>query len=227
MATVKERLITKLNAMYFIQEVYPPKEELMKYFELTPKDFIDIINDSQSALEARGLPPYEDLPNLKPLEKTAPQGAVGKKRSELEELDPMFVMAVELILDIGDKRSKAQKLKDLGMTTKRFEALRVQKKHEKYFKDRLAQIWPNVEDSAKIALMKNVESGDLQSIKYWAEWSGAYRPNQDLLLNTTILIGRVMEILVKHVDPKILADVAAELDNVINVTGRELESGSN
>jgi hypothetical protein len=76
-----------------------------------------------------------------------------------------------------------------------------------------------------LALARNVDNGDLQSIKYFNELTGRYRGNDETVVNLMVLLGRMMEVLAKHVEPQILAAIADELDNVIDVQPKDLNVG--
>ncbi len=131
-------------------------------------------------------------------------------------LDPFFVVAVNLLCDVSDKRSKAAKIKEASLTTKQFEAFLGIPSHKKYLEDRLAKVFTkSVDISADLALARNVESGDLQSIKYYKELTGKYRPNQEISINLGIVVGRLMEILSSKLEPKLMAEIAYEFEAVL------------
>ena len=205
-----QQILTACHVYASFETTPIPIKDLKSRFSLKDDDIAEILPRLNSALSKRGLPllNYSIVP-------------VGQKSRELE-FDPIFVLAADLLCDSLDKRSVTAKLKTLGLTSLQWKGMLRKKHQEEYFKKKLDQTWKSTQDSAKLALTKNVEAGDLQSIKYFNEWSGQFRPNEEMLLNIGILLGKVMEILAAHVEPAILATVADEIDLVLHP--KELET---
>jgi hypothetical protein len=148
------------------------------------------------ALEKRELPIYD------------PWRRIPKK----DELDPQFVIAVNFLVDVSDKRSKAIKLKAVGLTTHKFNVLLKSKANKHYYETRAEEAFNNVQPVAKTSLGRLVDSGDLQAIKYFHEFTGIHDPNRELNQNLNKLISLFMEVLVRHVDPKLIDTIASEFD---------------
>lgn len=208
MSDLAVRITSHLQGVYHFNGEYPRPKYLMESFEIDEFALKEIINSVNKVLPTRGLPEYTF--------------EIDPKKAN--ELDPFFVMAVDLVLDFHDKRSIAVKLKDVGLTTKQWKAFLRRKTHKEYFAKRMDMEWGDVDSIAKMSLMKAAESGDLQSIKYALELNGTYRPNQELLLNVGVIIGKLMEVLTRYLPPDQLRLVADDFDSVLNSTGREIES---
>jgi len=160
----------------------------------TREEWLTFLSDPEfeEILINRGLPVYDSNPN---------------------RIDLNFSLAVTLICDISDKRSLAAKLKDAGLTTRQWTGFLKRKSHYDYFEHRLNQVWDNeVEQKARISLMKSVESGDLTAIKYFHEYTDRYRPQDQQILNLQIIVSGLLEILAKHLTKEALIAVAAELE---------------
>jgi hypothetical protein len=142
------------------------------------------------------------------------------------DLDPFFVIAVDLICDITDKRSKSVKLKQAEISTARFNNLMKDKKHYDFWKKRWDETYKLVRDFAQVGLAKNVEAADLQSIKFFLELENYYRP-ETAISNLGVVIAQLMEILVQFLSASQLAQVAEKFEGVINASSKELVSGSN
>lgn len=199
------KLVSYLNYEWQFNSAYPSKESLLKEYNLTAVEFEDALPQINKALGNFGVPEYFST----------------TLKARTVKLDPRFILAVELITDAHDKRSIAQKLKDVGENTRWWSNQLNQPAAKEYFQKKLNRAWEDNKDTAKLSLIKNTGAGDLQTIKYFHEFSGEYRPNQDLLFNVSIIIGRLMEVLARHVDPAILATVADEIE------GLELENVGN
>lgn len=207
---LKNDILTYYESMFWLNSSVPSHSDVKERFELSDKEFETYYDLVQEPLKNRGV-------KLGPL-----HPPVKKKRGEIG-IDPFFAMACTLICDTADKRSTAAKLKTLGLTTKQWQALLRVPGNNEYFQKRLNIAFGDTENSAKLALAKNVESGDLQSIKYYHEFTGKFRPQNETNLNLVFLLGRLMEILSKRIDPAVLAEIADEIETIIDV--KELESG--
>jgi hypothetical protein len=195
-------VVTHYHTRFYFDGFYPTDEEICEKFAIPEGEFLNFRENISKALVIRGLDPL-------PLKKTthnAPRSVPG--------LDPFFVLACDLMVDTLDKRSASAKLKAIGLTTTRWKALLQKEDHKEYFSRRLEATFRETDNAAKLALSRNVEAGDLQSIKYFHEVTGIYRPNEELLMNVGILVGKIMEILAKRVEPAILAEIAEEFDTI-------------
>lgn len=209
---LKNEIITFIESVYWLSKKAPLPQEIIERFELDGltelKVYYEVIEEP---LKNRGV-------KLQPL-----YPPVKTKRSEFE-IDPVFGLAVTIICDTADKRSTSAKLKAIGLTTKQWQALLRKPEHDDYFQKRLNEAFGQTEQNAKLSLAKNVEAGDLPSIKYYHEFTGKYRPNNETALNLAFLLGRLMEILAKRIEPGLLAEIADEIDTVLEI--KELESGT-
>lgn len=194
------RLLTELDKHYHLnQGSYPSLESLSKRFKCD--DLRTELKLIQPGLKGRGLPPYKFPEEL----------------DDPDELDPMFVLAVTMICNFSDKRSKEAKLKDIGLTSRQWAGFLKQKKHKAYFNERLNQVFSeDVIDDAKVAIARGVEAGDLQAVKYFHEYSGEYRPQDMQVQNLQAIIMSMMEVLAKYVTGEVLITVAEELDQRVN-----------
>lgn len=189
-----KQVVTQIEARYWLLSEYPDGQKLNELFNLTFEEIKAYLPQINSALAKRELPPYDPY-----------------KRNK-EELDPAFVVAVNSLVDISDKRSKSIKLKAVGLTTQKFNVLLKNRLNYKYYESRAEEAFSNVAPVAKTSLGKLVDSGDLQAIKYYHEFTGIHDPNKEINRNLNKLISLFMEILVRHVDPKVVDTIAAEFD---------------
>jgi len=196
-------------ASFVLENETATLEELQEKFGLSPEGYSELLPQLCAALQKRGW----DLPDqLWPVVKKAPQ----------KQLDPFFTLAVELICDFTDKRAKGVKIKAAGLTSLKFNRLLDDKRHSDYFEKKLAAAKKKAASTADVSLIRLVDSGDLQGIKYFNEFTGRYKED-GVAVNLIGLLSRMMEILARHVEPGVLTIIADEIET--NVLG-ELESGS-
>lgn len=187
------RIITFMEQTFWMEGEYPASNITCRKFGLTTLQFYkDKINNT---LKLRGLPPYDYKSKL----------AEG-------ELDAQFLVACNLICDTLDKRSRSMKLKAVNLTTQQFQVMLHNKDHLEYYKKRVDKSFKGVEESAKLSLSRNVEAGDLQSIKYYHEFTGIHDPNKEITTNLNKLISLFFEVLVRHVPVDVVDKIASEFD---------------
>jgi hypothetical protein len=191
-----QQVVTQVEARYWLTGEYPTGMQLNELYGTDFSILKVMLPAINKALEKRELPTYD------------PYRRVAKK----DELDPSFVIAVNSLVDVSDKRSKAIKLKAVGLTTHKFNVLLKGTANKHYYEMRAEEAFNNVRPVAKTSLGRLVDSGDLQAIKYFHEFTGIHDPNRELNQNLNKLISLFMEVLIRHVDPKLVDTIASEFD---------------
>ncbi len=205
-----QMLVTWYVQKKWMEDHYPTFKETASRFNTTVEEILLRLDDLNEALDTRGLPPVE-----RPVPKTPLQRRQAKEPKPEKIFDPRFILACDLICDTYNKVSRTKKLQSAGLTTRHWNAFLEDEDYRKYYKMRVDRSWGHIEELSKEALQKNVEAGDLQSVKYVHEYTGLYRPNQQTLLNLGVLIGRLMEILPKYLTTQQLSNVAEEFEGVV------------
>ena len=193
---MEPQIITYLITSRHFFGKYPELEEVLERFSITKKQFMTMLPKIQDKLAMRGQPHFEKPP---------PQLS----------LDPLFVLAVDLLSDTVSKKSRKAKLDEAGISPLKFKNFLRDPDHLNYYKSKIQEEFQGVDELAKISLAKNVEAGDLQSIKYFHELTNIYRPDQMANANLMYVISRMMEVLVKYVKPTDLEIIAMEIEALI------------
>ena len=195
---LKTEVIDYLSEIYNQNGKFPSIRSLDNHIKSRgykpPQDWNDYLADAEleEVLLNRGLPTYDSPPN---------------------RIDSNFALAVTLICDISDKRTKAAKLKDAGLTTRQWTGFLKRRSHYNYFQTRLERVWNDeVEPNAKLAISRAVEAGDLTAVKYFHEYTDRYRPQDQQIVNLSLIVSGLLEILAKHLSRELLQTVATELE---------------
>jgi hypothetical protein len=191
------QFITDLEYTYWEKGSYLTTQDMSELYRITLDEAESLFLKANPVLEKRGLPPTT------------------RRTLFPDKFDPMFILAVNKLSDPLDKRSNAVKLKDLGLSTKAFQAYLKLENNRSYYERRLNEAFETTEYSAKTSLMRNIESGDLNSIKYFHEYTGRFQSNDSTAFNFIVVLQKVMEILARHVDQNVLDVVAAEFENTL------------
>lgn len=210
--------------LHFYAKGSTPTQDLLKLKGFKDEPFT--LND---ALEGRNLPLYtKPKPPTKELG-LFDLGAVGKEKSLIpldplllelgftEEPEPAFILAVGRVANISDKRSLASKLKEVEVSVGQWNAWLAKPEYRKYVRNRVEQVAENFSTTAKLGLGTLIGNNDLNAIKYWHEFSGEYKPNQDEVMNLKMVVMLLMEILVKYVEPAKMPLIADELETALPV----------
>jgi hypothetical protein len=188
-------IVTQLEARFWLTGEYPHGQRLNELYGVTFFELDKMKDSINKALEKRELPSYNP--------RSAKPG---------DELDPAFVVAINSLVDVSDKRSKAVKLRAVGLSTAKFNVLLKNKHNKHYYEARAEEAFANVAPVAKTSLGKLVDSGDLQAIKYYHEFTGIHDPNKEINTNLNKLISLFMEVLIRHVPPNLVDTIAQEFD---------------
>lgn len=188
------RILTFIETRSWFDESYPRLREIAEHFglpgQVIRKRYMPEVN---RLLATRGLKLFDE-------------------KTPVGELDPFFVMAVNLLTDVSDKRSKNLKLKTLDKNARWFDQQLLKKENREFFQLRVDQSFAQSSQQAKISLAKLVEQGDLPSIKYYHEFTGIHDPNKEINNNLNKLISLFMEVLAQHVTKEVIEAVSREFD---------------
>jgi len=207
---------------------YPPIESL-------PPNFQQIIyadpNKFNNLLRSAHLPTYYVPPALNFNQSTPIDPPVGRFKTDLlEELGSDRIsdkamkqkMAIKLVLDVNDSRTLKAKLTSIGATTIEYGQWLKDPTFLKKLNTGIDRRFSNLQGDAKLGLAKLVIDGDLQAIKYFHEFTGLFKPENETVVNLTKILAQLMEVLVRYIDPGLLSQIADELES--KVLGIEVKS---
>ena len=198
---VSETDLQVTDAVSYVESYFWKMSELPPHTVLNLTE--DIIKDKiNPRLKGRGIPEYV-------FHKIAPNVPDNG-------FDPRFVLACNQLCTVSGK-SKGARFKDLksiGVTESTWNAWMNIPSYFKYAKELMETQFESVTDvDAKMALARNVANGDLQSIKYYHEFTGRYRPQDANAMNMMVIIGALLEVLVKNVSAEVFEKIASELES--------------
>jgi hypothetical protein len=117
-----------------------------------------------------------------------------------------------VLLDLTDKRSRAKKLTELGISTSKYQSWLKDPAFQAYLRARSEGALDDNQHEAHLALIDRVVSGDINAIKYFNELTGRYAPQKDGGVNVNEVLMRVVEVIQRHVsDGPTLSAIGDEL----------------
>lgn len=210
---LKDRIITYVTQNNLRWGEYPSFDQLLSEFGLGPKVLIDGLTDET------WIPAWETRFGINPVQFYGLEQLVSAEKPKAkkgpDELDPLWVLACSIILDGTDKRSTAAKLKAIGMSSAKWEAFNRRPQYKAFYEEALGRQFGQAENSAKLSLIRNIESGDLASIKHYQEYTGKFRPNSELTMNLGFIIAQLMEVLSRKLSSEDLIEVSESFDTIL------------
>lgn len=127
------------------------------------------------------------------------------------------------LLNLADKRSVREKLKELNIKSNQYTSWLQQPAFRDYLKKRSEDLFGAHHHTFYSSIIQAMEGGDLQATKLYGEVTGLYNPKLDVNVNVNVIVSRVLEIITKHVrDPEVLARIADDVELLSAPKGREL-----
>ena len=136
--------------------------------------------------------------------------------ADISLLRPEQLAGANAILDFSDHRSQKTKLNELGISTTQYNGWLKLAAFQRYIKQRAEALLGDVQHEAHAALLKNVQRGDLNSIKLYYELTGRWSSKTVGDLNVEFILIKIIEAVQKHVkDPVAIQAVAEELNGIL------------
>lgn len=129
---------------------------------------------------------------------------------------PEQLAVANAILDFSDQRSQKKKLEELGVTTQRYQGWLKQERFQRYMRQRAEALLGETQHEAHTSLLRNVQRGDLNSIKLYYEMTGRWSSKTVSDLNVEFILIKVVEAVQRHVkDPVAIQAIAGELSSLV------------
>lgn len=125
-------------------------------------------------------------------------------------LEPKQFLVAQMFLNTSDRRSIRQKLKEANVPVGTWNNWRKSPVFMNYLRKEATRKFGDADVSADLELIKHVEDGNLDGIKYYNQMSGRYTTPE--AVNVARVLALMMEILVQYVTPDVLSKVAKELE---------------
>lgn len=137
--------------------------------------------------------------------------------ADVTQLLPEQLAVANALLDFSDTRPHKTKLKELNVTHARYQGWLKQDRFQRYMRQRAEALLSNeTMHEAHTSLLRNVQRGDLNSIKLYYEMTGRWSSKTVGDLNVEFILIKVVEAVQKHVkDPVVIQQIAAELQGLV------------
>lgn len=138
---------------------------------------------------------------------------------------PQQSLAASVMMNIHDKRSVREKLKEVGVTTQRWQGWLREPAFQNYLKKRAEALYQGADAAAYRQLVAKIEEGDFNALKLHFEMRGIHNPKVDINVNIQQVLVHVVEIVSKHVgDPEILEAIANDLEQATGLGAPQIST---
>lgn len=122
--------------------------------------------------------------------------------------------AVNIMLDPYDRRSDEKKLRDIGITTRRWAMWLMEERFAEYVRDRSERMLQSSIFEAHKGIIKGARNGNVAAVKTLYEITGRYRPNEESQIDVRRILHTFIEVIQKYVkDPIVLHAIAMDLSS--------------
>jgi len=133
-----------------------------------------------------------------------------------EELTSEQLAAILTVTDYLDKRTQASKLKSVGVSTTKWNGWLKNPAFKEYLHSVSSAGFTDALHTAQEGLLKRVEAGDVNAIKFYMEATGRYSGESGQLENIKVVLAKLGEILQIHIkDPELLRAIATDFQTVL------------
>lgn len=131
-------------------------------------------------------------------------------------LDREQTAAILTVLNFEDKRTRGKKLADLGISTAKWNGWMKDPKFKSYYMELAENQFRDALPVAQESLIKAMEKGSVEGIKYYMEVTGRHTGDTAGMQNVKIIIAKLVESIQLHVkDPVALEAIATDFDNIL------------
>lgn len=133
-------------------------------------------------------------------------------RLKYGQLSAKQMAAVSIMMSYIDRRSDEKKLRDLGLSPKEWAAWLQDETFARYLTNYSERLINNATHEAHLGLVRSMRSGNTASIKLFYELTGRYKDDSNNVVDTKLLIYKIIEIIQKYVrEPDVLASLSTEM----------------
>ncbi len=133
------------------------------------------------------------------------------------DLSQEQMAAILVVLDYTDKRSMYSKFKSLGINSAKWNGWMKNPVFKKYLHSISADNFGDAIHVAQTSLVKSVESGDINAIKYYMQVTGVDGANSQTMENFRIIISKLMEALtVRVADENLLRLISQDFSTILS-----------
>jgi len=118
---------------------------------------------------------------------------VGIEVTDVTQMNERQLMALNVVADTTDKRSKTAKLKALGVSSVEWRGWMRQKEFNDSFSAMVSTAVKDAIPMAEIKLAEMAEAGDLNTIKFLFEYTGKYNPAQQQAVDAQALMNVMID----------------------------------
>jgi len=124
--------------------------------------------------------------------------------------------AILSVTNYLDKRSQASKLKALDISNIKWQGWLKEPNFKAYLHSISSDTFNDALHTAHEGLMKKVEAGDVNAVKFYMELTGRYTENSGQIENMKVIIAKLIEVIQRRIkDPELLRAISTDFNTVL------------
>lgn len=137
-------------------------------------------------------------------------------------LDPIQILAANMLLNTADRRSERKKLEEIGVKPQTLAAWKRQPAFMEFYRKRAKNIFGELDVAANQAMARMISDDNFAAVKLFYEMNGDYTPKAEVnvKVNVHLVLTTVVEIIARYVDE----ETAVQIAEAIEVETRQLMS---
>jgi len=190
-------ILQYVDEVWSTKSTFPAVSKISNLLGIDQIKVIDALSNPvvQKSLEARGIP-LADMD---------------------DRLSPEQVAAINLILNVSDKRSTPMKLKALGINPRTYQGWRKQRYFSEAMRKRGEELFGETMPEVHKALMDKALEGDPASLKLYYAMAGRWDSSKSVeSMNIQFVMVKLLEIIQENVkDPIALQNIASQFEGLL------------
>lgn len=136
--------------------------------------------------------------------------------SPSDELTVEQVAAISAVMNFDDTRSRAAKLKELGISHNKWQGWMKNLKFKGYLQKVSADAFEGSLHVAHEGLLRAVDRGSVDAVKFFMELTGRHSSSSVEQQNVRVILAKVMESIQKNVrDPEVIRAIAYDFERIL------------
>lgn len=210
------RVISAIERYYWIHSKMPPVEYIATE---TGYAYADVVKIAESPVVKQKLLDKGIINNYQ-AERLTSYLTFLELAHENPGLDPIQILAANMLLNTADRRSERKKLEEIGVKPQTLAAWKRQPAFMEFYRKRAKNVFGELDIAANKSMARMIEDDNFQAVKLYYEMTGEYTPRAEVnvKVNVHLVLTTVVEIIARYVDE----ETAIQIAEAIEVETRQL-----
>lgn len=204
------RIISSVERYYWLHSKMPAVDHIVEEVNLPYKEVVDILEDA--ATKAKLID--KGIINQYQAERMSSYLTFLELAHDHPGLDPIQILAVNMLLNTADRRSERKKLEEIGVKPQQLAAWKKQPTFMDFYRKRSKSIFGELDVAANSAMARMINDDNFQAVKLFFEMNGDYTPKAEInvKVNVHLVLTTVVEIIARYTTPEVAVQIAEAIE---------------